>query len=222
MKGRTALVTGGARGIGQAIAEMLREDGARVLAPARQEMDLTSVESIDRYCAGLLQPVDILVNNAGINPLGSATDFTDADLAATIQVNLVAPMRLARALAPGMAQRGFGRIVNVSSIWSVVSRPRRFVYSTTKAGLNGMTRALAVELSGSGVLVNSVAPGYVNTEMTKQNNAPDELRRIAGTIPAGRLAEPREIAAVVAFLCSARNSYVTGQTLLVDGGFTSQ
>ncbi len=87
-----------------------------------------------------------------------------------------------------------------------MSQSRRFVYSTTKAGLNGMTRALAVEVYGIGVFVNSVAPGYVNTEMTKKNNAPDELRRIAGTIPAGRLAEPPEIAAVVGFLCSARNS----------------
>jgi NAD(P)-dependent dehydrogenase (short-subunit alcohol dehydrogenase family) len=222
MNGRTALVTGGARGIGRAIVEVLRAEGAHVLAPTRQEMDLTSNLSIDRYCSSLERPVDILVNNAGINPLGSAGDFTDADLAASFQVNLAAPMRLARAFSAGMVQRGFGRIVNFSSIWSVVSRPRRFVYSTTKAGINGMTRALAVELSGSGVLVNAVAPGYVNTEMTKQNNAPEELRRIAETIPARRLAEPREIATVVAFLCSERNSYLTGQTLVVDGGFTSQ
>lgn len=221
MRGRRALVTGAGRGIGRAIADAFREQGAIVLAPGRDELDLLSDGSIDRYCAAL-GAVDVLVNNAGINPLGSAAEFTDADLAATVQVNLVAPMRLARALTPGMVRRGFGRVVNVSSIWSGVAKARRFVYASTKAGINGMTRALAVELAGSGVLVNAVAPGYVNTELTAQNNSPEELARIAETIPVRRLAEPREIAEVVAFLCSARNGYLTGQTLFVDGGFTCQ
>lgn len=221
MKGRRALVTGARRGIGLAIADAFREQGAIVLAPGREELDLLSDGSIDRYCAAL-GAVDVLVNNAGINPLGSAAEFTDADLGATVQVNLVAPMRLARALTPGMARRGFGRVVNVSSIWSGVAKARRFVYAATKAGVNGMTRALAVELAGSGVLVNAVAPGYVNTELTAKNNSPEELARIAETIPVRRLAEPREIAEVVAFLCSARNGYLTGQTLFVDGGFTCQ
>lgn len=221
MKGRRALVTGARRGIGLAIADAFREQGAIVLAPGRDELDLLSDGSIDRYCAAL-GAVDVLVNNAGINPLGSAAELTDADLGATVQVNLVAPMRLARALTPGMARRGFGRVVNVSSIWSGVAKARRFVYAATKAGVNGMTRALAVELAGSGVLVNAVAPGYVNTELTAKNNSPEELARIAETIPVRRLAEPREIAEVVAFLCSARNGYLTGQTLFVDGGFTCQ
>lgn len=222
MIGRTALVTGGARGIGRAIVELFRERGATVLAPSRADMDLTSNDSIEQYCGQLAVPVDILVNNAGINPLASADEFSDSDLQATLQVNLASPMRLARALVPGMAQRGYGRIVNISSIWSTVSKPRRFVYSTTKSGINGMTRALAIEFAGKGVLVNAVAPGFVNTELTRQNNPPEALRSIAGTIPVGRLAEPHEIALVVAFLCSGQNSYVTGQTILVDGGFTCQ
>lgn len=222
MKGKTALVTGATRGIGRAIAELFKEEGALVLTPTHEGMDLSSNESIDRYCRELDRPVDILVNNAGINPLGAGVEFTDADLAATMQVNLLAPMRLVRALAPGMVARGYGRIVNISSIWSGVSKPRRFVYSTTKAGINGMTLALAVELAPAGVLVNAVAPGYVDTELTRQNNTEEALRAIARTIPVGRLAEPGEIAELVVYLCSARNSYITGQTIFADGGFTCQ
>jgi 3-oxoacyl-[acyl-carrier protein] reductase len=222
VKGKTALITGAARGIGRAIAELFREQGAFVLDPDRQMLDLSSNDSIDTYCFTLDRPVDIIVNNAGINPLGAADEFSDADLAETLQVNLVAPMRLIRALSPGMAQRGYGRIVNISSIWSGVAKPRRFVYATTKAGINGMTRALAVEMASTGVLVNAVAPGFVNTELTKKNNSAEAIQQIAGTIPAGRLAEPEEIAEVVAFLCSRRNSYVTGQTIFADGGFICQ
>lgn len=222
MKGRTALVTGAARGIGLAIADIFREQGARVLAPSRQEMNLDSAESIGEYCAGLGEKIDILVNNAGINPLASVGEFSDSELATTLQVNLIAPMLLIRAISPGMAAQGYGRIVNISSIWSGVCKPRRFVYATTKSGINGMTRAAAVELAGSGVLVNAVAPGFVSTELTRQNNTEDELLQIAGNIPAARLAAPREIAEVVAFLCSSRNSYLAGQTIFVDGGFTCQ
>ena len=222
MNGRTALITGSARGIGSAVAQLFKEQGAMILVPTRTELDLLSNDSIDRYCSELEQPVDIIVNNAGINPLGSAAEFSDTDLAETLQVNLVAPMRLVRALSPQMAQRGYGRIVNISSIWSGVAKPRRFVYATTKAGVNGMTRALAVELAASGVLVNAVAPGFTNTELTQQNNSAEAICQIAATIPAGRLAEPREIAQVVAFLCSQNNSYLTGQTIFVDGGFTCQ
>lgn len=222
MIGRTALITGASRGIGGAIAEFFRELGAVVLSPPRQELDLSSNESIEKYCKALELPVDILINNAGINPLGSAGEFSDADLVATIQINLIAPMKLVRAFSPGMASRGYGRILNISSIWGAVSKQRRFVYTTTKSGINGMTRSAAVELSGAGVLVNALAPGFVNTTLTMQNNSEEDLLAIAASIPAGRLAEPAEIAEVAAFLCSSRNSYISGQTLFVDGGFTCQ
>ncbi len=222
MRGRIALITGAARGIGNAIAQLFMEQGALVLAPTRQEFDLSCNDSIDRYCSHIDQPVDIVVNNAGINILAAADEFSDTELADMMQVNLLAPMRLLRALSPVMAQRGYGRIVNISSIWSGLSKPRRFLYSTTKAGVNGMTRALAVELASSGILVNAVAPGFVNTELTKQNNSEEAIDQISASIPVGRLAEPKEIAEVVAFLCSEHNSYLTGQTIYVDGGFTCQ
>lgn len=220
MKGRVALVTGASRGIGKAIAEAFRAEGARVLAPARAELDLSSDAAIDGYLAGLKERVDILVNDAGINPLGSAEDYADADLEAVLQVNLKAPMRLMRGLLPGMRERGYGRVVNISSVWSLVSKPRRFAYSSAKAAVNGMTRAAAVECSRYGVLVNAIAPGYVNTELTRKNNSEAEIKAIAEGIPARRLAEPAEIAAVAVFLASSRNTYITGQTIAADGGYT--
>ena len=220
MKGRIALVTGASKGIGKAIADAFGEKGAILLAPTHSELDLSSNTSIDKYLSGITRGVDILINNAGINTLGTAEDYTDADLNSILQVNLTAPMRLIRGLLPQMRAKHYGRIVNISSVWSLVSKPRRFAYSTVKAAVNGMTRAAAVECARDGILVNAVAPGYVNTELTRKNNSESDLQAIARTIPAGRLAEPSEIAAVAAFLASAQNTYLTGQTISVDGGYT--
>jgi NAD(P)-dependent dehydrogenase (short-subunit alcohol dehydrogenase family) len=219
VKGRVALVTGASRGIGKAIAEALAKGGATVIAPGRGEMDLAEPASVEGYVSGLREPVDILVNDAGINRLGGLEDFADKDLWDTVRVNLVAPIQLIRAVARGMAGRRYGRIVNISSIWGHVARERRLAYTATKAAVNGLTRALAVELGPYNVLVNAVAPGYVNTDLTRRNNPPGALAEITRQIPMGRLAEPEEIAGTVAFLCSGANSYITGQVLAVDGGF---
>ena len=217
---RTALVTGGSRGIGLAIGKRLHADGVDIIAPTRTEMDLLSGASIDAYVRSLKQPVDILINNAGINIIASLAEIADPDIQDTIQIDLLAPLRLARALAPSMMERRYGRIVNISSVWAVVTKAGRLTYSAAKAGLGGMTRTLSVELAPYNVLVNALAPGYVNTELTRRNNTGAEIEAIERTIPVGRLAEPEEIAEVAAFLASDRNSYVTGQIIMVDGGFT--
>ena len=119
-----------------------------------------------------------------------------------------------------MIDHHFGRIVNISSIWSLVSKPGRLSYSVSKDGLNGFTRALAVEVAQYNILVNTIAPGFVNTDLTRQNNSPEDIEEICKKIPLGRLAEPDEIERFVAFLCSDTNSYLTGQCLVMDGGFT--
>ncbi|MDO8804021.1 MAG: SDR family oxidoreductase [Elusimicrobiota bacterium] len=220
MKGRVALITGASKGLGRAIAAAFRERGAVLLTPAHSELDLASNTSIDSYLSGLAGGVDILINNAGINPLGSAADYSDDDLKALMQVNLAAPMRLLRGVLPLMCAKKYGRIVNISSVWSLVAKPRRFAYSTVKAAINGMTRAAAVECAKDGILVNAVAPGYVNTELTRKNNSESDILAISRAIPMQRLAEPSEIAAVVAFLASGQNTYITGQTIFADGGYT--
>jgi NAD(P)-dependent dehydrogenase (short-subunit alcohol dehydrogenase family) len=219
MSQKTALVTGASRGLGKVIAEQLVKNGMRVLTPNRQHLDLLSNLSIDQYLLSLTEPIDVLVNNAGINRI-SPTTFSDVDLEDTLQVNLIGPIRLARGLIPGMIQRQYGRIVNISSIWSIVAKPGRITYAISKAGLNGYTRSLAVELAPYNILVNAVAPGYVNTDLTRQNNTEQELQSICETIPMKRLAEPIEIARLVSFLCSEENSYLTGQCLVIDGGYS--
>lgn len=216
----TALITGAARGIGAAIRDRLKQEGFTILTPGRDELNLLSDASIDAYLAPIERPVDILVNNAGINYLASIEEVSSEKLQAMFQVNLTAPIRLIQGLIPRMKANRFGRIVNISSIFGVVSRERRLLYSATKSGLIGMTRTLAIELAPYNILVNCVAPGYVMTELTRQNNTEEEMERIRKTIPLGRLAEPHEIAEMVAFLCSDKNNYITGQTIVVDGGFT--
>ncbi|MFA7676573.1 MAG: SDR family oxidoreductase [Candidatus Omnitrophota bacterium] len=217
---RVALVTGASRGIGRAVADTFRSEGVSVITPTRKEMDLSSDSSIDRYIMSLTEPIDILVNNAGVNILSLAEEVTDENIRETLQINLLAALRIIKKVIPLMVHAKHARIVNVSSIWAMVAKPGRLTYSMAKSALCGMTRALAVELAPHGILVNCVAPGYVDTELTKKNNSVADIENIKKTIPLGRLSEPAEIAEVVSFLSSGKNSYITGQTVIADGGFT--
>jgi len=219
MKGRVALVTGASRGIGAAIARVFQEAGATVLTPTRAEMDMSDIASIERYIDAVNGPIDVLVNNAGINILAGLDEIGRDGLNEMLQINLVAPIMLTKLVAEKMKANRYGRIVNISSIWSVVAKERRLAYAASKSAMSGVTRTLALELGQYGVLVNSIAPGYVNTELTSQNNSPEQIKNICSNIPLERLAEPEEIAEVAAFLCSRKNSYMTGQVLVVDGGY---
>jgi len=217
---QTALVTGAARGIGMAIAAQLEKDGYRVLKPSRSEMDLATSNSVENYLAKLNVDVDILVNNAGINQIAKLDKLDLINITNTFQINLLASFQLTRFLSKGMKQRKYGRIVNISSLWSLVAREGRTSYAISKTAINGMTRSMAIELAPFNVLVNAVAPGYVLTDLTRQNNSPKEIGEIAQAIPMKRLATPEEIANLVVFLCSEKNTYMTGQIIVVDGGYS--
>ena len=214
-----ALVTGASRGIGKAIKDLFEKNGVYVYAPTRTEMNLLDNESIKKYVSSI-DNVDILINCAGVNNLASLAEMTDAALQEMIQVNLIAQAQLIKLVSESMKTRKYGRIVNFSSIWCDFSKERRVMYSMAKAGVKGLTTASAVELSKYNILVNALAPGFVNTEMTSQNNTQEEIEKLAQALPIKRLAEPVEIAEFVWFLASEKNSFITGQTIFIDGGFS--
>lgn len=217
---RKALITGASRGIGEAIKNLFEQNGIKVIAPSREEMDLSSNESIKKYISSLNEDIDILVNNAGINDLASIDEVTDEKIQEMIQVNLVSQLQLIKLLSPKMKKNNYGRIVNISSIWCDFSKEKRVLYSIAKAGVKGLTISSAVELSKFNILVNAVAPGFVNTELTSKNNTPEQIKVLADALPVKRLAEPEEIAEAVYFLASDKNTFITGQTVFVDGGFS--
>jgi NAD(P)-dependent dehydrogenase (short-subunit alcohol dehydrogenase family) len=236
------MVTGGANGIGRAIVERFVADGARVaavdvepvpdLGPAvvGVEFDLTATERLEELVDEVetkVGPLDVLVNNAGIYEPAPAVELSLESYRRVLAVNLDAPVFLAARAGGRMAARGYGRIVNITSIHGRFGEELALSYDTAKGGLEQATRTLAIELSRHGVLVNAVAPGFVSTRMSVVEGV-NELegewfRNIYvdnGKLPLRRYAEPHEIAAHVAWLASDQNTYATGQVLTVDGGVT--
>jgi 3-oxoacyl-[acyl-carrier protein] reductase len=238
-EGRTALVTGASRGIGRAIALRLAEAGVDVAVGFRQdseaaEAQVARIHQIGRRAVAVgadlsdpaqvmslvdraeaaLGPLDILVSNAGIGPRQALAEITLADWDRLMQLNLRPAFLLAQRLTPGMRERGWGRVILISSVAAFTGGIVGPHYATSKAGLLGLTHALAGPLAPSGVTVNAVAPALIETEMMPAD--PEGQRQIAGRIPVGRLGRAEEVAEAVLSLVA--NSYITSQTLLVDGG----
>ncbi len=216
---KRVLLTGGSRGIGRAIYEEL-QDTYEVIMPKREELNLSDILSIDRYFSDNKE-FDILINNAGINIIKELENILDEDIQTINTINLVAPLKLMQYCVKGMKKNRFGKIVNVSSIWGVRSKEKRTLYSGTKFGIIGQTKALSRELGEYNILINAICPGFTATELTMQSLSDCELEAIVQQIPLKRMAEPKEIAKSIKFLISEDNTYITGQTVIIDGGFTA-
>jgi len=242
LHGRVALVTGAARGMGLEIARRLAAEGATVWLGGRNRAALEKVVGTidgdaralafdiddEAACIAALAEIekttglDIMVNNAGARDRRAFAEIERADMERLLRTNLVAPFDLARRAVPLMRARGYGRIVNVTSIASDIARGDAS-YTASKAGLDGVTRSLAAELGPDGITVNAVSPGFVLTEANAEwfEGSSDIADHLARRTSLGRWAKPEEIAGAVAFLVSEDGSYVTGHTLIVDGGYVT-
>ena len=232
--GKRAVVTGATKGIGEAIASLLIKDGAEVLITGTKivndsikdkaeyyPVDFTNLNTLKEFSLFLkdFSPA-ILINNAGINKISPFENIALEDFERIQKVNVTAPFLLCQAVVPGMKKRGWGRIVNISSIWGKISKQFRESYSTSKFALDGMTTALAAEVAQYGVLANCVAPGFIGTELTRSILSEAEIKELVLSVPIKRLGTPEEVASFVGWLASSENTYISGQNIAIDGGFT--
>jgi len=203
------LITGGSRGIGKAIVTLFKEKGHDVYSPTRKELDLTKDFILTK------SDFDIVINNAGINPLRQINEINDKEV---MQVNYQSPLSIIQQCIPHMLSNGYGRIVNIGSIWIELAMPKRLAYSASKNALHALTKAIVTEYGSQGIIANTVSPGFIGTDLTYQNNSESEIQNIKNKIPLKRLGTPEEIAKLT-YQLTIENSFIAGQNIIIDGGY---
>jgi 3-oxoacyl-[acyl-carrier protein] reductase len=239
---QTIIITGATRGIGQQIAKDLNELNGNLILTGTDENQIEKLNQLNRSprikykhldfldddstnkflnYISRLEKIDVLINNAAINRLNSIQKSTIKDWDDMIGVNLTGAFKIIRSISPIMIKNKYGRILNVSSIFGTISKEKRVIYSATKSGLNGITTGISNDLSKHDILCNSISPGFVKTELTFKNLTKNEIVALESQIPIGRLAEPSDISKTSIYLVSNLNKYITGQNIIVDGGYTN-
>lgn len=247
LKGRTAVITGGSRGLGEAMAKSLAQSGAQIALVARDRARMEAVRNDIAKHAGVAEVFvtdvtredevaklaeavnarfgnpQILINSAGINLRKNLVDFTLEEFRSVLDASLISTFLMCRAFVPGMKGRGYGRILNMSSIMSHVSLAGRAAYSSAKAALLGLTRALALELASEGITVNGISPGPIGTDMNRPlMSNPEVNAQFLANLPVGRWGKVEEIGALASYLCSEDAGFITGTDILIDGGWTAR
>ena len=204
------LVTGGSRGIGRAIVALFIEKGHDVYSPTREELDLAKDFKLMRC------DFDIVINNGGINPLKNIEQINDREV---MQVNYQAPLSIIQQCIPHMVAKGYGRIINIGSIWIGLSMPNRLAYSASKNAVHALTKSIVAEYGGEGILANTISPGFIATDLTYQNNTESQIQQIKDKVPLKRLGTPQEVAKLV-YQLTVENSFIAGQNIIIDGGYS--
>lgn len=239
--GKTVVITGATRGIGKSIADLFKDAGAELILTGTKISEVEKLnqqvsgnEKIKYLCLDFLKEetvsefleylkgvgkIDVLINNAGINRINYVYDALQEDWNDMIKVNLTGPFILTKQISAIMKKNNYGRIINIASIFGSITREKRSVYTTTKAGIIGFTKTTAVDLAPYNILVNAVSPGFILTDLTKNILSEKELEDLAKEVPLGRFGSPEEIAKVVLFIASDLNTFITGQDIIADGGY---
>jgi len=204
------LVTGASKGIGKGIATLFSINGHDVYVPNRDELDLSKDFNLSRT------DFDVVINNAGINPLNN---IEDVDQELVMRVNYYSPLKIIQKCLPYMINQKCGHIINIGSIWSNIAKEKRAAYSASKSALESLARSITSEYGKYGILANTVSPGFILTDLTKQNNTEDQIKELENNIPLNRLGTVNDIANFIYFLAT-QNSYITGQNIIIDGGYS--
>lgn len=237
-KNKTVLITGGEGGIGKTATNQFLKLGAKVIVTTTKKefinrgtnkkiymyLDFNIKSSFKNFLNNLkkIKKIDVLINNAGINELASINEINESFLEKIHKVNLIGPALMTKEISKIMIKNKSGKIINISSIFGVVGKEKRSLYSSTKFGLIGLTKSTSLDLAKHNILVNSVSPGVIGTGLTKKVLSLKELKKIKKEIPLNKLGEPKDVSYLICFLCSKFNKYITGQNFLIDGGYTAK